>query len=259
MKVQAPPPALVRPRTLATSSPAQESAPPQDSAETKPSSFKSYLGGAGGFVAGTGAGLASAGATYVVAQQLGRIVDATVPALDGIAPGAGVILAQAAKYALLGSALVAGVGGAVGAQVAFAAANGATKPGITESPEEIQGGRYRQNAAELRENLGAIGKAETFKSAAAAGFRAGATLGGPAGATAGKIQGALLGAALGGVASVPLMGLVSHPAMLIPGAIAGALLGAKIGEPVGHAAGSFALGALGAAGGAAYHALPGKS
>lgn len=253
MKVQSPAPNWSRPRTLsgAGAAPTEET-PPQDKAEVRPASFKAYAAGSGGLVLGTGAGLASAAATQFLGQQLGRVLEASAPTLDGVAPGAGTLLAHAARFATLGSTVAAGVGGMVGAQIAFGAGNGATKPGLTET--NPQGGPLRTNAAELRENLAAVGSAKSFKGAMGAGFRAGATLGGPAGAQAGRIQGALLGAALGGVAGVPLMSLVSHPAVLIPGAIAGALMGAKIGEPIGHAAGSFALGAVGAAGASVVHA-----
>jgi hypothetical protein len=149
-------------------------------------------------------------------------------------------------------------GSVVGAKVANAAATGAAKPDITSNSNEVKGKKLLDQAgAELREHLGSIKSAAGTKAAAAAGFRAGASLGGPAGATAGKIQGMILGAAMGSAAAIPLMGLVAHPAVLIPGALAGAWLGHKIGEPVGYAAGSLALGTLGAIGGAGYHAVAG--
>lgn len=204
--------------------------------------------------------MASGAAALALTGQLSKVVAATAPAVQALAPGTGGLLLQAGAAALLGSAVAVGAGAVVGARVAHAAANGATRPDITQGPAEQKNqSPYRQYAAELRENVSGVASAESFKGAAGAGFRAGVAIGGPAGAAAGKIQGALLGAALGGVAALPLMNLVPHPAALIPGALAGALLGAKIGEPVGYAAGALTLGAAGAVGGAACHVFHRKA
>jgi hypothetical protein len=195
----------------------------------------------------------------LVTSQLGRVLNATIPSVSAVAPGTSGLLLQAAGISLLGATVAVTAGACVGAKIAVGAAQGAVKPDITQSGHEQKGvKKYQLNSAELRQNLAAIPAAENWKAAAGAGFRAGASIGGPAGAAAGKIQGAVLGAALGSVAAVPLMALISHPAVLLPGALLGGMLGHKIGEPIGHAAGSFALGALGAVGGVVYRGVAGS-
>ena len=234
--------------------------PPQDSAQVATKSWKPFLSGAGGALAGAAAAAASGAAVVVVSNRLGSVLNATIPTVSSVAPGTVGILLFAAGAAVLGGTVAGLASGArVGAQIAQGAAQGTAKPDITQSASEHKGvSKYQQSAAELQQNLSGIRSASSYKSAAAAGLRAGFAIGGPAGAAAGKIQGALLGAALGGVAGLPLMGLISHPAVLIPSAIAGAFLGMKIGEPIGYVAGAVALGSLGAAGGAVYHGVAGR-
>lgn len=236
--------------------PEQPTPPPQDSVES--GGGRQFLAGAGGALAGTAAGIASGAATFLVANQLGRVLNATMPAVASVAPGTTGILLTAAGASILGAGVAVLAGTCVGAKVAAGAARGDVKPDITQSGHEQKGvGKFQQYSAELRENVQGVGTAKSYKGAFGAGFRAGAAIGGPAGAAAGKIQGALVGAALGGFAAVPLMGLISHPAVLIPGAIAGALLGHKIGEPVGHAVGSLTLGTVSGLGGLVCHAVAG--
>lgn len=209
--------------------PAPPTPPSGDQVEVK---GPSLLAGTGGVLAGAAAGVASGAAAYLVAGQLGRVIHATSPTVTQMAPGTTGLLLQVAAAALVGTTAAVIAGSVAGGRVANAAATGAAKPDITTNSNEVKGKKLiEQSGAELRDHLGSIGSAGSYKAAAAAGFRAGASLGGPAGAAAGKIQGLILGAALGSVAALPLMGLVAHPAVLIPGAVAGALLGRKSVNP----------------------------
>lgn len=219
--------------------------------------WKPVFAAAGGTVAGLGAGIAASYGTTAVSSALGRVMNATMPAISGLPGGTAGLLLTAAGAALLGSAVAVAAGARVGGQIAYQAAAGASKPDVTQSGTPKGAQKYQQNAAELRDNLGRIAEAPSVKAAASAGFRAGASLGGPAGARVGVIQGVLLGAAMGGIAGIPLLTLVSHPAVLLPGAVAGAFLGAKIGEPVGYACGAVGVGAVTAAGSAVYRAVKG--
>ncbi|MBT9587160.1 hypothetical protein IV102_27705 [bacterium] len=260
MKVQSYSPNNAPLRSLKTpgqDTPGQTPTPPQDGVEV--GGGRPFLCGAGGALAGAAAGVASGASVLLAANGLGRVLNATMPTVSSIAPGTTGILLQAAGLSLIGATVAIAAGACVGAKVASGAAKGAVKPDITQSGNEQKGvTKYQVSSAELRQNLSSLKSAKSWTEAAGSGFRAGASLGGPAGAAAGKIQGALLGAALGGVAAIPLMGLISHPAVLLPGAVFGAMLGHKIGEPLGYAAGSFTVGALGAAGGALYHGVAGN-
>ena len=236
--------------------PAPPTPPTGDQVELK---APNLLASTGGVLAGAAAGIASGATAFFITGQLGRVIHATSPAVTQLAPGTSGLLLQVAAAALVGTAAAVVAGSVAGARVANAAATGATKPDITAGSSEVAGKKLlNQSGAELREHLSSVKNADGYRSAAAAGFRAGASLGGPAGAAAGKVQGMILGAALVSVAALPLMGLVAHPAILVPGAIAGAFLGHKIGEPAGYAAGSLALGTLGAVGGTVYHGVAGQ-
>lgn len=251
------------PRALSTPPPANpgplapEPGTPGDGLDSSPTRTGRFLHGAAGAAAGLGAGAVAAGATLGLSAVFSDNLLTMLPTLHGLgAEQALVWTALGTTGVVLGSALAATAGAAVGARIAAGANHKGAAPDITAASAPAG---YAQESADLHQHLSSVSGATSLKGASAAGFRAGVSLGGPAGARVGQISGLLSGAALGGLASFPLLNLVSHPAVLIPGAVAGAFLGARVGEPVGYTAGAVALGTLGAGGAAAYHALAGRS
>jgi hypothetical protein len=232
---------------------------PQPPEEPTPEAGESrFWPGVGGFAAGLGAGAASGAAGLLLSGQVGRVIDATMPALANLPSSTLPVALLTASAVTIGAVAAAGISAVVGAKIAVGAARGDEKPDMTDNLQSNAAKKaspYAQNSAELRENLQGVQTAQSFKQAAASGFRAGATLAGPAGAASGKVQTALFGAMLGCAAALPLVALTGTNWAMIPGALGGALLGQKIGEPAGHAAASLVMGGLGAAGACAYHAF----
>ena len=231
--------------------PPQEPAPPGGDSVFWPT--------VGGAAVGIGAGLASGAAGLVLANQVAKVVEATMPAVAGGNPTSVLpTLLGAAIWASVGAVAASGISAVVSARIAAGAARGDEKPDMTDNLQSNAAKKqspYAQYSGEVRENLEGIKTAQTFKQAAASGFRAGAALAGPAGAQSGKAQTALFGAVVGCVAALPLVALTGSTWALVPGALGGAALGHKIGEPAGHAAASLVVGGLGAAGASVYHAF----